>query len=206
MRYVPLREQKCSQAWEPLRECLTRAAYNKCSDQPSWPQLMASARRRSLQCRLDALIPSGTISSTIPSMICCARELSHSSSWITWLWANLIQCRRRRLSAALLKLAAKLAVLCLVERRQRCPMSTCQELLTWREPSSALLSRTQSSKLPGFALVMYCSDSLQAVFTPMAIHWLAASSLPTYLTQSFPNSANHWQMLSCGHIAVISKR
>src|SRR6266480_6362961 len=206
MPYVPLMEQKYSQAWGPLRECLTRAAYNKCSDQLSWLQLMAWARRRSLQRRQDALIPLGMISSTIPSMICCARELSHSSSWITWLWANLIQCRRRRLFAALLKLAAKLAVLCLVERRQRCPMSTCQELLTWREPSSALLSRTQSSKLPVFVPVTYCSDSLQADFTPMAIHWLAASSLPTHLTQSFPNSASHWQMLSCGHIAVISKK
>ena len=192
MRYVPLMEQKCSQAWEPLRECLTRAAYNKCSDQPSWPQLMVSARRRSLLRRLAALIPSGMISSTIPSMICCARELSRSSSWITWLWASLIQCRRRRLCAALPKLAARLAVLCLVERRQRCPMSICQEPLTWREPSSALLSRTQSSKLPVFAPVTYCSDSLQADFTPMAIHWLAVSSPPTHLTQSFPNSANHW--------------
>jgi len=45
-----------------LRGVLTRAAYNKCGDQPSWPQLMASARRRSLQRRLDALIPSGMIS------------------------------------------------------------------------------------------------------------------------------------------------
>jgi len=180
-----------------FRECLTRAAYK----QMRRPTLVASTdgvgTKTLIERRLDALIPSGhdLVNHSVNDLLC--QEPKPLFFMDSWLWCKLDPVQAAMIVRGVAEACARLAVLCLVERRRdaRCYLPGAFDLA---EPSSGVAEQDRHRQSCQYLRwLTYCSDSLQADFTPMAIH-CSPRFAPYALDTVFPElGGTTGQMLSC---------